>query len=134
MQDPTRFERIINDSPPPTLSAHLTLHDGVLLDLELGDDNVLVMRAGASLDPAERPTILRLRFSEFQALVEHVVPLFSRRATDLYRPLLDIHALAMARQAYLDGATHDCQEWRHGTPRGEACAVCDTALARRSHD
>lgn len=70
------------------IGAYQTLHDGTLLDLDLSHDGILVLRAGTSLRPDERPEVLRLSFADFWDLVSHAVPLFLAHVDDGRRPLL----------------------------------------------
>lgn len=139
MWDPALFQERANAMPQPTtLVGYITLHNNVLLDLELTEGNELVIHAGTSLTPSERPEILRFSFADFQTFVEHVIPMFVQRATALYHPLTGLtrlHSLATARQMHREGATHECNEWciRIGGTRA-ACAVCGNALNPRIDD
>jgi hypothetical protein len=64
------------------LLAYLTLTDGTLVDLEMSADGSLLVRAGRSLDPSERPEVLRLTFGDLLDFNRAAVHLFQAYTED----------------------------------------------------
>jgi len=84
-----------------------TLHDETLLDVEVVD-GVMILRAGRSLIPSERPEILRLSYADWFDLV--------RAGTDLFIAEVLARRTAVAsgaeRSALYEVAKKVCHE--HG--------------------